>query len=357
MRRRLALRDFRYPLSFLGVSCILVSLFSIGCTKNPVSKSDTLPPKISLSITHDTVEMGNVWQRPAVTAIDDRDGDITGSIAVSGTVNSAKIGNSFVRFSAKDRAGNSAAATCTVTVKLPASTVLYLPMDSGIDDKCGMPAAGVNHGAVFAADRFGIENQAYSFNGSSYIEFPYTAKLNVRDSFTVCAWARSSRPGSNYSADGYIIDCGYAADSGFGIRVVASIEQVVPYYHAQPSSGYATVPVLDTLWHHYAWRFNGAELSFFIDGAQYITATVTPNSIAVFPLRIGAQSKSLARYWYGEIDDILVLSSPLATTRIKTLASDGPTPVIPDSSGNDSTSSGLVTGLKAAISSPREAFP
>ena len=50
---------------------------------------------------------------------------------------------------------------------------------------------GTVHGAVLVADRFGMANSAYRFNGNgAFIEAPHSSSLEITSGLTVSAWVR-----------------------------------------------------------------------------------------------------------------------------------------------------------------------
>ncbi len=70
---------------------------------------DTTPPTITLSGNSDiTVYQNNSWTDPGYSAIDDSDGNISSSVIVSGSVNTAILGNYTLRYNVSDAAGNAA---------------------------------------------------------------------------------------------------------------------------------------------------------------------------------------------------------------------------------------------------------
>ncbi len=68
---------------------------------------DTILPRITLlgkSPVH--LRKGDAYTDPGITAVDNRDGDISASVVVDGTVNAARVGNYIVTYTVTDRAGN-----------------------------------------------------------------------------------------------------------------------------------------------------------------------------------------------------------------------------------------------------------
>jgi Bacterial surface protein, Ig-like domain len=62
------------------------------------------------------VVLGGTWAEPGFTATDDEDGDITASVTVTGTVNTALTGNYDLVYTVTDVAGNVGTTTRTVRV-------------------------------------------------------------------------------------------------------------------------------------------------------------------------------------------------------------------------------------------------
>ena len=78
---------------------------------------DTTPPTITLSgSAHMTIPHGSIYTEPGYTSIDNVDGDITGNVTVSGTVNTGRLGTYVITYSVSDSSGNAASQTRTVTV-------------------------------------------------------------------------------------------------------------------------------------------------------------------------------------------------------------------------------------------------
>jgi len=98
--------------SIFALPAILIAI-TIGSCK----KADVTPPTITLNGGNSiTVYRGDVFTDPGASANDDRDGDLTPDIQVSGTVGSA-AGVYTLNYSVNDKAGNHAEAQRIVYVK------------------------------------------------------------------------------------------------------------------------------------------------------------------------------------------------------------------------------------------------
>ncbi|MDQ1326285.1 MAG: hypothetical protein QG564_1410 [Campylobacterota bacterium] len=82
--------------------------------KEPVIE-DTTPPQITLNGENSiTVYMGTAFVDPGASAIDEVDGSV--NVTTSGTVDTGKVGNYTITYTATDAAGNTATLTRTVNV-------------------------------------------------------------------------------------------------------------------------------------------------------------------------------------------------------------------------------------------------
>ncbi len=76
---------------------------------------DTTPPTITLNgVNPISLEAGNNFTDPGVTAIDDRDGNV--NVTISGSVNNKTVGSYNITYTAEDSSGNKATKTRTVKV-------------------------------------------------------------------------------------------------------------------------------------------------------------------------------------------------------------------------------------------------
>jgi hypothetical protein len=79
--------------------------------------------------------------------------------------------------------------------------------------------------------------------------------------------------------------------------------------------------VLDTAWHYYAFTFDGDSIRGYIDtvyiGSHNAIAGPITNGL---PLRIGAESKSISRFWKGKIDAVRIYHRALSRQEVVSLS-------------------------------------
>jgi hypothetical protein len=90
---------------------------------------DKTPPVLAVNPPHLDLELGNFFMPWAwVEATDDRDGDLTDQIIITGWANPMRRGNYALHFAVSDDAGNAASATRTIAVNLHAP---FMPRTPG----------------------------------------------------------------------------------------------------------------------------------------------------------------------------------------------------------------------------------
>lgn len=91
----------------------VLAIIGVSCTED-----DITDPTITLIGAETmTVDLGDVFIDPGATANDDKDGDLTSQISVTGTVNTDEVGEYHLTYTVSDEAGNTATATRTVYVR------------------------------------------------------------------------------------------------------------------------------------------------------------------------------------------------------------------------------------------------
>jgi hypothetical protein len=246
------------------------------------------------------------------------------------------------------RAGANAVINGTIVesnvTDLTEKLIAYFPFNGNVKDESFNGNNGKVFGAMLTTDRFGKENSAYQFNGTSdYIEVPYSRMLDCEDSVSIALWAKSDIIGKDgYSSDVMIIQIGAGSEEAYGIGLDPryNLDDIYFNYrcHWTLPAGHdrATInaqiidgmvrsgPIPDTAWHYYAFTFDGNTIKGYIDGEWVGSQKALAGSITNMPLRIGAQSKYLEQehFWDGKIDDIRIYHRVLTLeeiAKIKTL--------------------------------------
>jgi hypothetical protein len=106
---------------------VVLAFIVFNCKKKvdtPPNTSDATPPVITLAGKQkDTVFLQSTYADPGATALDNKDGDLTPYIVVSGSVNTNMTGIYIKEYNVRDAAGNSAKSTREVLVKNAAAFI------------------------------------------------------------------------------------------------------------------------------------------------------------------------------------------------------------------------------------------
>jgi hypothetical protein len=75
-------------------------------------------------------------------------------------------------------------------------------------------------------------------------------------------------------------------------------------------------------WYHTAFTYDGTTVKLYLNGEEVGAQSfnLTPNSNKNIPLRIGATSGSVDRYFNGKIEDVRLYKRVLTPTEVKLLA-------------------------------------
>ncbi len=203
--------------------------------------------------------------------------------------------------------------------------VLYYPFNGNAKDASGHGNDGTVQGATLTTSRFGIPNNAYSFNGtSSMIQVPETFLSSTNDAWTVSIWVTTDNqpynvqvelfqkssvngamglgilPGGFYSCGAYLPGMWYVANSPTPVHS-NSLAHVVGVYQ------------------------KGQSLSLYLNGVLTTNVSLPNENLVVdsFPLlsALGAYDYTPAPYeWFhGRLEDFRVYTRALSALEVQQL--------------------------------------
>jgi hypothetical protein len=214
--------------------------------------------------------------------------------------------------------------------------VAYYPFTGNANDASGNGNHGNVFGAALAADRFGISNSCYSFDGiSSYIKA--SANALPTTTRTISLWFNeSSLSGKQSVLLGYGGDYGLAGPSSFFmyfLRFANGCGIDSHYSGGDPRATYVDWrphPIINNTWHQWVVTVSDSEVRFFWDGVQVLTSPTVFRStytsgkdfcigVDVSGNGIGPYADQNVGYFDGLIDDIRIYSRVLSTNEIQQL--------------------------------------
>lgn len=226
--------------------------------------------------------------------------------------------------------------TGDVISQIPTSNLIaHYKFNGNANDASGNNAGTLQNGPTSTADRFGIINKAYNFNGSSQ----YVSTANAYPApgdFTVSIWFKT-----NTTTGGKLIGFGSSqtGTSGQYDRHIYMNNAGQIYFGVYPNTVVTVNSALaynDDKWHLATATLSAAGMALYIDGAQVGSnnATTTGQNYPgywriAFDNCNGWTSSPASYYFKGSLDDALIYSRALSAAEVATLYKS------PDGAGNN----------------------
>lgn len=216
---------------------------------------------------------------------------------------------------------------------------LILPFDtndmSNTRDYSANAFDGIINGAAWVS---GISGGAYDFNGgSNYIDLG-SVSLNLGSEFTISAWISAVSDRTDYRV---IISKGEKNTGHWEVYLAQNTGEL--RFYSPDLGDFGSGSILDDgLWHYIAITYNGAEITFYVDGdlatSSPATGTVQDETETVY---VGRQADTLLSatpmYFFGKIDDIRIYTAALSSSQIGIIGGAG-TPNHKEISSEETTS-------------------
>jgi hypothetical protein len=207
----------------------------------------------------------------------------------------------------------------------------YYPFTGNANDQSGNANHGIVSGAILTTDRFGNNNSAYEFNGtSSYITVADNINNDLDSLYTISAWYM---PYAGYGSGSAPAWTGNMIINKWGVGGINNAQFMFGVNTAGTfvaSNFTHTVvtnpPLLSTntisinTWHHLLVTFKNNKLRFYKNGVLTDSlANVCNPQPSNYPLVIGREEYGNYGYQKGKIDDIRIYKRALSTAEIQLL--------------------------------------
>ncbi len=212
--------------------------------------------------------------------------------------------------------------------------IAYYPFTAGsVADSSGCGNDGVNQGAVPAPDRFGIENNCYSFNGDDdYITTSFTPLIYADSAFTMSVWVKVD-PYTNSEYYDTILGFESSGSNSFNLRYDAYSWDLFDVYYRDDNHANDVVSIMehaDGVWHHfvvektvdgYLNTWEGGVLRYSTE----LSATGDLNIVTSKSVYLGCSNhNNVASYDFdGYIDDFRFYNRALSASEIQALYHEG----------------------------------
>jgi hypothetical protein len=206
--------------------------------------------------------------------------------------------------------------------------VAYYPFDGNANDESGNGNDLENYGATLCADRFGVTNKAYYFDGGTYLGSS-VSPLSQVDNWTVTAWIKPASLSQNL---GYAVCVGYDnGGSGDGFAMgISSVEEAwtgvvsdAPWAFF-PGVGFVSegsLFVSTNQWYQVAMVRNSGALLFYINGNVVTNGGLT-TYVPLMPTSFEVGSGGSAQYFLGAVGDVRIYNRSLTEFEVQQLYND-----------------------------------
>lgn len=242
------------------------------------------------------------------------------------------------------------------------SLVAYWPFNGNANDLSGNNHNGTNNGATLTTDRFGNPNTAYNFNGSAYIDVPYSSQFafGTNTDITISAWVKTSGVYNFFRFYlAYACSNSSAGTGGFQLGVD---DNTMPLYCEFGASYSGNANMSNNLWHNLIVIFNRTidSVKFYNNGAflaqVYINNAVNYSPTCNPSMLIGGERNfDNIHYWIGDIDDMRIYNRAITPQEVGVLNAEGTTGVNESAVNNNmisiypNPSNGIITIKKTDL--------
>ncbi len=196
----------------------------------------------------------------------------------------------------------------------------FYPFNQQAIDASGHQNNGIIYGATPTPDKNGVENSAYSFNGTdNYIDFGINSKLNPQSALTISCFVKKNISTTyqtivrnRYNGFGLKID----PYNGIGLELYLSKNNVVTYYPT-----YTNTNSIDGNWHHIAAVWDGTTAKIYLDGGLIKQSSASGDFISYIgnSVAIGRDANGAVQYFSGTIDNVRIYSVALDASQVNQL--------------------------------------
>ncbi len=200
--------------------------------------------------------------------------------------------------------------------------IAYYPFNGNSNDESGNGNEGTVHGATLTADRFGIPDRAYYFDGiNDHIYIPNSSILQISPPISMSSWFRTefSKPFAAIFCKGDPVE----PRAGYLMDIDDHRKGRVDVYYNHATYEFGTITSDDNLddnqWHFMVATYDGTLLKLYVDG-KFDSEVEYKGGMKINddPLLIGWDMNTWLsdRYFKGEIDEVMIYNRILDESEI-----------------------------------------
>ena len=201
------------------------------------------------------------------------------------------------------------------------------------NDTSGSGNHGIASGVILAADRFGVQNSAYEFDGASSVVTAGSVLSPGQSAISVSAWFYRTTPLPNSYTSNIVNQADRNGDgAGFSLMLKETTggNSRVRFLWNDQTGGRNDVSTGDIQylqWNHVAGVYDGITQEIYLNGL--LVGSVANQGAITFPsnpFRIGHEDRPEVAGFAGRIDDVYIYDRALSSTEVGTLYSVIPEP-------------------------------
>ena len=186
---------------------------------------------------------------------------------------------------------------------------------------------------AYSADAYHYD-PSFTLTGSNYKDVVSSSSLQL-SKFTVAIWFKTTMDVPSSDGLVYIVNKGGSgseaagSNMNYGIMMRSDEKIQAGFESSIGEDSFVVSPSSynDGRWHYAVATFNGANTSInlYIDGQLVVSKTTgkSPDSSGAQPVRIGANSLQLQKYFVGSVDELRVWNRALTSTEVSNAYSQG----------------------------------
>ena len=235
----------------------------------------------------------------------------------------ASVDNKTIVFWVKDASGN-ISNSLEKTIFGPTGLIAHYPFKGDAQDKSSYNNHGTLNGPALTSDRFGLEDGAFKFNGTSdYIRIDSPENFKIQE-FSISAWIKWESGAAMHDGGGIfdVVSSNLYYDH-FSLTAHGYQFRQFTNYPTSTSDRliYDTTLLQDSNFHHVVTTYNGQSREIWLDGVKvnendFSEVINYSSNISAF---IGANFPGGDDYFKGIIDDIKLFNFALSSSEIQSL--------------------------------------
>jgi hypothetical protein len=206
--------------------------------------------------------------------------------------------------------------TLTSTGTIPTNgLVAYYPFNGNANDHSGNNNNGTVHGATLTADRHGVSNRAYLFDGiDNYIEISHSSSMNLSQQISISFWAKFETSADYYWPYHIIEKYGCWGIGQREFDIVGGISTSIGDFN------FFLLNFEVERFYHIVMAYNGSLLKSYVNGV--LSESTSASGLIITNLNniyIGKYTLGDGYFFDGTLDDIRIYNRALTDQEISAL--------------------------------------